>query len=285
VVAASVVAVTRDEAVPLRTEGSGEHPSRARRRGEVVLRERTPSTPAVLALLRHFERVGFAGAPRVVEPGTDDDGNELLTFVPGTSPHPRAWSDEAVPLLGDLLRRAHAAAAGFELPVGEQWREWPGEDLARAGSGPVVLGHRDVGPWNVVADHRGPHALIDWEFAGPVPVVVELAEAAWLNAQLHDDDVAEAHGLPAAEVRARQVGLLLDGYRLSRAQRRGFVDVIVEVAVRSARSEAVLHGVGPASEQAVTDDGFPLLWSITWRTRSAAWVLDHRRLLEAAVAR
>jgi len=74
VVAASVVAVTRDEAVPLRTEGSGEHPSRARRRGEVVLRERTPSTPAVLALLRHFERVGFAGAPGWSSPAPTTTG-------------------------------------------------------------------------------------------------------------------------------------------------------------------------------------------------------------------
>lgn len=41
-----------------------------------------------------------------------------------------------------------------------------------------------------------PYALIDWEFAGPVDALVEVAHAAWLNAQLHDDDTAERCGLP-----------------------------------------------------------------------------------------
>lgn len=144
-----------------------------------------------------------------------------------------------------------------------------------------MVGHCDTGPWNVVADQEGrPYALIDWEFAGPVPALVELAHTAWLNAQLHDDDVAEALGLPPAAARAAQVGLLLDGYRLPAGQRGGFVDALVEVAVRSARAEAVEGAVTPESTRAVTATGFPLLWAITWRTRSAAWILDHRSLLE-----
>ncbi|MGZ4433218.1 MAG: hypothetical protein ACXVW7_06265 [Trebonia sp.] len=35
-----------------------------------------------------------------------------------------------------------------------------------------------------------PVALIDWETAGPVDPLVELAQLAWLNAKLHDDVVA-----------------------------------------------------------------------------------------------
>jgi hypothetical protein len=50
----------------------------------------------VLALLRHLEREGFAGAPRVVGSGFAEDGREMVGYVPGASPHPRAWAEDAV---------------------------------------------------------------------------------------------------------------------------------------------------------------------------------------------
>ena len=73
-----------------------------------------------------------------------------------------------------------------------------------------------LGPWNVVAQGGIPVAFIDWEFAGPVDALWELAETAWLNAQLHDDDIAERVGLPPAARRGQQVRLLLDAYGLPR---------------------------------------------------------------------
>jgi thiamine kinase-like enzyme len=47
-----------------------------------------------------------------------------------------------------------------------------------------------------------PVALIDWEIAGPVDPMVELAQMAWLNAKLHDDIVAEREHLPPLAARA-----------------------------------------------------------------------------------
>ena len=86
-----------DEAeVPLRVWGSAEQPSKARRRAGVVYREAGPWSAAVLALLRHLEREGFAAAPRVVGSGFAEDGREMVGYVPGASPHPRAWAEDAV---------------------------------------------------------------------------------------------------------------------------------------------------------------------------------------------
>ena len=51
------------------------------RRGQVVFRPGGPWTPSVHEVLRHLERVGFAGAPRVV--GHDEGGREMLTYLPG----------------------------------------------------------------------------------------------------------------------------------------------------------------------------------------------------------
>ena len=46
-----------------------------------VHRPTGPWTPTVHAFLRHLERVGFDGAPRVR--GTEDMGHEILTFIEG----------------------------------------------------------------------------------------------------------------------------------------------------------------------------------------------------------
>lgn len=245
------------------------------------MREGGPWSGSVLALLRHFEDAGFDGAPRIVGDGLDAAGRELLTYLPGSTPHPYAWPDPAMPALGELLRRAHDAGRGFVPAAEPSWRPWFGRGLL--GDDPVI-GHGDPGPWNVVAGGDGlPYALIDWEFSGPVDAVWELAHAAWLNAQLHDDDLADVLGLPPAAARAAQVALLLDGYGLPAARRAGFVDKMIETAVRSARAEAVDHAVDQDSTRAVTSTGYPLLWAITWRARDAAWMLDQRSLLERAI--
>jgi hypothetical protein len=253
--------------------------SKAGRRDGVVYREPGPGSAATLALLRHLEAVGFSAAPRVIGSGYADDGREMLSFVPGTSPQPHPWSDDAVAEVGRLLRRLHRATEAFEPPAGAAWQPWFGRELP----GPDrVIGHCDLGPWNIIARGGVPVAFVDWEFAGPVGARWDLAHTAWLNAQLHDDDVAERNGLGNPDERARQLRLFLDGYGLPTAERTGFVDTMIEFAVHSAGDEAVLGQVTPESE-ATDEKGYPVLWAIAWRARSASWMLRHRSLLEAAI--
>src|SRR5919112_1630192 len=93
--------------------------------GDTVRRSTGPWTPAVHALLRHLEAVGFDGAPRVL--GVDEQGREVLTFIegdvlgggrewqPGTpTPWPRwAQSEACLVESATLLRSLHEAAASF----------------------------------------------------------------------------------------------------------------------------------------------------------------------------
>jgi hypothetical protein len=102
-----------------------------------------------------------------------------------------------------------------------------------------VIGHCDTGPWNIIGSNHCPQAFIDWEFAGLVDPLWELAETTWLNAQLHDDDIAELHELPDAATRARQVRAIIDGYGLAGADREHFYDRLLDVAVHSARAEVL----------------------------------------------
>jgi hypothetical protein len=48
----------------------------------------------------------------------------------------------------------------------------------------------------------------------------EIAATAWLNAQLHDDDIAERQNLPHVTARAAQLRLFADGYGLDADGRR-----------------------------------------------------------------
>jgi thiamine kinase-like enzyme len=121
-----------------------------------------------------------------------------------------------------------------------------------------------------------PVALVDWEYAGPVDPMYELARTCWLFAQLHDDDIAEMWGLPEAAVRARQVRLLADAYGITTSQRHRLLDQIVEVAVSEAAQEAI--------DANVTQESVGLLWGLAWRTRAAAWMLRNRLVLERALA-
>ena len=234
------------------------------RRGDVVHRAAGPWSATVLHLLRHLEERGF-----------DELGRETITFLPGWTAHPRAWPPERLPEIGALLRELHDATGDYRPPAYAVWWPWFGRDL---GEGPRVVGHCDVAPWNLLARDGGGMVLIDWETAGPVDPLVELAQACWLNAQLHDDDIAALNDLPSAGDRARHLRLIADGYRLPAEGRRRLVDLMIEVAVQDAADQARQAGVTRDAT-----DSEPL-WGITWRTRSAAWMLAHRRTLERALS-
>lgn len=261
----------------LSTWGSGTNPSGAARRGDVVLKAGGPWASTVIALLRHLERVGFTGSPRVVGEGLAPDGRLMVSFVPGESAHPRAWADGEVGRIGELLREFHDATATFEVPDDAQWQStWLHEVHPR---GELLIGHGDTAIWNIVGRDGSPEAFVDWEFAGPIDRITELAYTVWLNAQLHDDDLAALQGLPDAVTRARHARSILDGYGLPSHRRQEVVDRMIELAVHAARAEAVQARVTPDSTEAVDENGFPVLWAITWRARSASWMMRHRALL------
>lgn len=236
------------------------------RRGDVVIRDAGPWAPSVHSLLHHLERVGFAGAPRVVGGGFDAAGREMLTFIEGEFTQPGPWSLDGAAAVGTLLRDLHDATASYTPPPDAVWFPWHGRDL---GGPRRVIGHCDVAPWNIVARDGMPVALIDWETAGPTDPLVELAQACWLNAKLHDDIVAEREGLPPLAERAQHLRAVVDGYGLPKAEREHVVDRIVEFVVCDTANEA--------------DDATEDPWGVVWRARAGAWIVRNRRVLQNAL--
>lgn len=263
----------------------------ARRRGDVVLRRARPWTTTVHRVLRFLEEQEFNGAPRVAGSGFTADGYETLKFIAGDQVPAQGLSEDGAFALGALLRSTHDVLGDFAATGDETWmpcwvRSLRGEDW--------ILGHCDVAPWNVICHDGTPIALIDWDSCGPVTRRCELAHAVWLNASLFDDDLAEAHGLPGAPERLRRAARICDGYGVSRGERQLLADAIIEVAVRTAAQESDDSGV---SETGFTPrefsllgggtplDGEVLTWAMSWRIRSARWLMDNRTQLSAQLTR
>lgn len=162
-------------------------------------------TPAVHALLRHLERVGFAGAPRVL--GIDAQGREILSFLPGQTAQ-RPWplvvrQRRGVVALARLLRAYHDAVRDFIPPPEAEWyvpgvRWQPGQ----------IIRHGDLGPWNSVWQGARLIGLIDWDFAEPGRPLDDVAQMAWYLVPLRGQSHWRAAGFGRRpDLRARLTAL------------------------------------------------------------------------------
>lgn len=169
--------------------GGLDNEGRVVRRGETVRRPVGPWTPSVHRLLAHLTRVGYCGVPEVL--GVDSDV-EVLSFIEGVvavPPYP-GWSgdDELLVSVADLQRRYHEAVATFSAPVDAAWRRGPTPN----GFSGVLVCHNDICLENVVIRDGRSQAFIDWDLAGPVDPLWDIAIAMrhWVPMR-HPDDLDE----------------------------------------------------------------------------------------------
>jgi hypothetical protein len=189
--------------------------------GDTVRRPLSDRAPAIHALLRHFEAVGFEGAPRVL--GVDERGREMLSYVEGRPAlKPVPAGDDVVRALGLLLRRMHDAQQGFSLPLGISWPDGP-----VAVTPDSVVCHNDLFWPNVIFREGLPVALIDWDLATPAPRIYDIGSAAIFWAPLFPDGKALEWGLPTGH-RGARLRLLCDAYGLGPDERVALLDVVAD---------------------------------------------------------
>jgi hypothetical protein len=156
---------------------------RVLRVGDTVRRPMYPWSPAVHLLLRHLAAVGFPYSPRVL--GIDDEGREVLSFIPGSSGQ-LGWAevveDKGLEAFARLLREYHEAVATFRPSPETVWAFGPA--ACRAGE---VVCHGDFGPWNVVWRDGEPVGILDWDFARPGRPERDVVYAAEYIAPFRDD--------------------------------------------------------------------------------------------------
>ncbi|MGW8975008.1 phosphotransferase [Streptomyces platensis] len=184
--------------------------------GDTVRRPAGPWTPAVHALLTHLHEVGFRAAPRPL--GIDEQGREVLTFMPGQVVWPDRFSllepARRLARVARLIRDFHDAVQSFTPPPDPHWQV-----LLPAG-GSEIIAHQDLAPWNLVVGAEDEWAFIDWDAAAPGTRLGDLAYA--------------AHGfLPLSTQPGRQradagdrLRLFADAYGLDEAERRRLVPLL-----------------------------------------------------------
>ena len=177
--------------------------------GSTVRRPRNAASPFVRSLLNHLERKGFSAAPRY--PGTDEQGRDVLTYIPGNVPTKwQFYSDETIRLAGRLLRAFHDATVGCELLLGK----------------PVIC-HHDPAPNNVVFQGTRPIAFIDFDMIAPGERLEDLGYMAWSWC------ISAKAGRQPVETQARQVGILASAYEIDGVDRQNLFDSIVECQTRN----------------------------------------------------
>ena len=203
------------------------------RLGDVVCRPAEPWSANIQAFLRHLAEKALP----VPQPlGINERQEEQIAFVDGERVHPDRWTDEGLYEVGRLVARLHAAAADFRPPEKDAWQPWC---LREIGGDTRVCCHGDIAPWNLVTDGGMPKVLVDWEMAGPLDPLVELARVCWLFPQLVDDDLQALYQLPDPEKRAQQVRLICEGYGLDRDGRARLTRQILEVVICETAHEAI----------------------------------------------
>jgi len=190
--------------------------------GDTVRRSAGPWTPAVHALLRHLEVMGFTGAPRAY--GLDEHGREVLSYLEGEcgeyplAPH---WTtDEALRAVATMLRMFHDSQTGFVPPPGVRWRSFgpPPPDTE-------VVCHHDAAPHNVVWRPDGALAMIDFDLASPGARIYDVAYSAWTWVPLFSDRDSRTLGWPHPD-RPRRLRLFAESYGLTPHDRARLVATI-----------------------------------------------------------
>jgi Phosphotransferase enzyme family len=200
--------------------------------GDTVRRPLRPFSLTIQAYLAHLRDAGFTGAPLPL--GVDEQGREVLSFVPGDVPRnplpAETAGDEVLAALARLIRALHDASAGWAPPPDAVWGGTPAS-TGRPVTGPAELvSHRDYYPGNVVFRDGLPAALIDFDLAKPTTRLYDIANALWYWAPLRDPQ-DRAPAFTAADIPHR-AAVFADAYGMTARHRAELAPFAVEMARR-----------------------------------------------------
>jgi hypothetical protein len=130
--------------------------------GDTVRRPLKPDSDVVHALLEHFERRGFDGAPRFK--GIDARGRAIFGYIDGFAPSHNGFrlTEESVRAGARLVRTVHDLTEGTAFAVGAE-----------------VACHPNLSQPNFVFRDMIPVAIIDWDGTRPGTRIANLGDFLW----------------------------------------------------------------------------------------------------------
>ncbi|MEM6265741.1 MAG: aminoglycoside phosphotransferase family protein [Bacteroidota bacterium] len=160
--------------------------------GPNVHRTKASNYPFIHSVLLHLATFDFPFSPRFL--GIDDEGREVLSFIPGEVPReiPLTLPQKVEAI--KVLRMLHDVLSSFE-NKGEY----------------ETICHHDVAPWNVIVNNKKIVGIIDFDEAAPGNRIDDVAYFIWTflelgNSLVPDNDqiagiaaLADAYGLAGKE--------------------------------------------------------------------------------------
>jgi len=184
---------------------------------DTVHRQAGPWTEQVHLLLVHLHGKGIDFVPRPL--GMDDEGREILTFLPGTvgqSPLAECHrGDEILIQAARMLRLIHDATVEIAPNLHTGWRAPVRQPVE-------VICHGDFAPYNCVFIDGKLTGVFDFDFAHAGPREWDLAYALYRFVPLADPAVTEGFGTPIEQ--ARRMRTFCDAYGLQdRSRLYGYI--------------------------------------------------------------
>lgn len=201
--------------------------------------------------------------PRIVKV---DENYEYEEYLNGKILNQNEWDDELIFSVGKLVKKLHIISKTFCHNDNMLWKTWYLRELGE----PILCGHGDLTPWNVIISEKKIIGIIDWEFTGPIDPLIELARVCWFFSQLFDDDT-----LPPIKKRLEKMRLIIDTYELSRDERKIFFERIIEVIICETAHEAI---DGKYSRDSVGN-----LWGMAWKTKSLYYIIKNKETIKKAI--
>lgn len=233
------------------------------RRGAAVHRTAGPWTPTIHRLLDHLAARGVTWLPRPL--GMDDQGREVLTYLPGTVPtYPLpgwVWEDHVLTAAGCWLAETHAAARDLDT-TGAVWQA-PVHEPAE------VVCLNDVAPYNMVFDDAGRlTGWIDVDMASPGPRAWDVAYLAYRLVPLSGQGDTGA-GAPDVGRSRRRLARLCEAYGVAGDRVPLDPAHVVEVAV------ARLHDLAAFTAARAAEGAEHVAAHVRVYRDDAAWVERH----------
>ena len=225
------------------------------RSGDTVRRPVSPHGRQVHRLLRHLEAEGFDKCPRLL--GIDDQGREILSFIPGSADMPEGYltSMPALEAAAKLLKTYHAATENLAMDAGDSWA-YAYPDPSRH----EVICHNDFAPYNLIFGEALPVAIIDFDLAGPGPRLRDLAYLAYWTAPLSfaaDDMAARAEAeLAKGCPRLRRICAVYGTQDFG-----GLLGMVGEVLHHMASEAAAARMIGSVAAAKLDDGGHFAHWA------------------------
>jgi len=174
--------------------------------GDTVRRDVGFWTKQVHILLAHLRSKGIQEVPAPL--GFDEQGREILTFIPGLvghSPLPELRTDKVLISAARLLRRIHDATEEIAQIYQSGWQSPTQEPIE-------VICHGDFAPYNCVFDKGEVVGVIDFDHAHPGHREWDVAYALYRFAPVTDPSNPEHYG--TIQEQCRRVRLFCDEYGL-----------------------------------------------------------------------